>query len=744
MLRNLSRFAQVGARTGAPLQIPLILLLVLFTIVFIPSQGALAATLTVNVTGVTTDTPDGDGNCTLIDAIQEANTAGTEAADCGLGDAGADTIVLSGDVTLDGLVTFAVDGANGLPSVNSNITIEGAGYSIARSSAGGTPNFRIFHVASGGDLTLNNVTASNGNAITSPNNLGGGIYNLGTLNINNSTLSGNSSSAQGGGIRNVGGGTVNINNSTLSGNSSTNSYGGGIANQGTLTISNSTLSGNSAVNGGGIQTEGSMNMDNSTLSGNWASSNGGGIYSPSGFVQISYSTLWGNRASGFYTGGGIYTGTNIRIDDTIVTNSDGGDCILIPASGGSFSGFSNLAGDGCAPISLGAVTNLDPVLADNGGPTWTHALLPGSNAINNAGSTIYLIDQRGVNAVGRRDIGAFELVIPLLYFSVDTLAIYEDGSFGPTVATVTVTLDNTAGYTPPGTVTVDFFFTGTASEGPTVANDYQLGGTALPLTFSGATWPAAGTFVIQTFTLTVWDDALIEGIETINLMMTYTGPASLNSSDNAAVVVFDDDTAPAPEQCTTCEQCAVCGERESITVVSDPDYIEKTVDNPMATGGDTVTYTITAHNPKDIPLTQVAIYDVFDQRLENVRLISTTHGFGTFNEDTLTVSGFTLQPGESATVAVSAQVTTDFRAGDVIPNIAALESPDASVHVSNLVLVGDSVAGNGGGAETVMVIPGQLPSTGETPLWTQSLASPLVILIVGTGIIVRRILSDRD
>jgi hypothetical protein len=115
-------------------------------------------------------------------------------------------------------------------------------------------------------------------------------------------------------------------------------------------------------------------------------------------------------------------------------------------------------------------------------------------------------------------------------------------------------------------------------------------------------------------------------------------------------------------------------------------------------------------------------------------LISTTHGAGTFNGNTLTVSGFSLQPNEEAVIRVSAKIAA-LRVGETIPNAAILESPNASVHVSNLALVGAQADDSSGGSSQVFVIPSELPSTGETPLWrTWILWAGGALLLVGAGV----------
>jgi hypothetical protein len=339
----------------------------------------------------------------------------------------------------------------------SNSTLSGNSTSGPRSNGGGIYNL--------GTLTVSNNTLSGNSASSSyPSGYdggpggGGGIFNGGTLTVNNSTLSGNSANL-GGGIFNDGyysrSATLTVSNSILSGNSAYGyvgfaAGGGGIYNSGTLTVSNSSLSGNFAYRdgdysfseGGGIYNEGRLTVSNSTLSGNSAYSDGdhsfsygGGIDSDAGFspVTLTNVTLTANRVSGLGShGGGLYVGTNgspVLHNTLIAGNFNGatgttGDDVygrLDP------SGDYNLIGDGTGMSGLTNGVNgnqigsasdpIDPLLGplqDNGGPTLTHALLPGSPAID-AGNNAYATewDQRGpgfrriVN--GTIDIGAFEV-----------------------------------------------------------------------------------------------------------------------------------------------------------------------------------------------------------------------------------------------------------------------------------------------------------------------------------------------
>jgi len=260
-----------------------------------------------------------------------------------------------------------------------------------------------------GTITISNSTLSNNDAGVGGGNHGGGIYNTntGTLTISNSTLSDNDAANYGGGIYNNG--DLTLSYSTLSGNDA--DVGGGIFNFGTLTISNSTLSSNDADLGGGIHNHrdvfdfGTITISNSTLSGNSAANNGGGIHN-FGDLTISNSTLSGNSAAN--NGGGISNNTAIlTLDNTIIANSIlGEDCYN--DSGNINDIGHNIVADNSCGFTGGTDPMLGP-LQDNGGPTFTHALLPGSPAIN-AGDTTLPVDQRGVERPQgpEDDIGAYE------------------------------------------------------------------------------------------------------------------------------------------------------------------------------------------------------------------------------------------------------------------------------------------------------------------------------------------------
>ena len=230
--------------------------------------------------------------------------------------------------------------------------------------------------------------------------------------------------------------TVNVNSVSFR-NGDTPDFGGGIAVYGasqahTLNLSNSTISGNEAVQGGGmdIGNVATVNLDNVTISGNRATVDGGGITND-GETTLQNSTVTANTANsdddfiGHY--GGIAPDNDpVTITNTIVAGNrdlnegagnapDCGDG-LVQSQGFSLIGdLTNCDFDFNNTDVTGVNARLGP-LANNGGLTFTHALLPGSPAINK-GSTggpnaCEFIDQRTLPRVlgGRCDIGAYERV----------------------------------------------------------------------------------------------------------------------------------------------------------------------------------------------------------------------------------------------------------------------------------------------------------------------------------------------
>jgi hypothetical protein len=238
-----------------------------------------------------------------------------------------------------------------------------------------------------GTLTVTNSIFSS-NSVTSDG--AGGIYNYsGTLNISDSTFSSNTANygnASAGGIFTLGG-TLTVTNSTFSDNTANSKHGssGGILNQGgTLTVTNSSFSGNKATHSGGILNQGgTLTVTNASFTNNISnSSGGGGIFNASGIVKLK-NTIVSINSTNNCSGSITDQGYNLEY-----SSGNSNTC-----------GFSNHAVSG------------DPLLTaliDNGGPTRTLALLPGSPAIGHGYCNDGDTDQRGVLRQLPCSIGAYE------------------------------------------------------------------------------------------------------------------------------------------------------------------------------------------------------------------------------------------------------------------------------------------------------------------------------------------------
>jgi hypothetical protein len=306
--------------------------------------------------------------------------------------------------------------------VEKSVTINGGGADVL--SVDGNATSRIFQIRSGEAVIISGLTMRNGHDDTT----GGGIDNEGgaTLTITNSTLSGNTAGSvgdpavEGGGILNTG--MLTIVNSTVSGNTAggISGSGGGIYNGGTLTILNSTVSGNTAIKGAGVhngEVATTVTIINSTLSGNAASAYGGACFN-GGTLQIANSTLSDNSAN---IGGGILVVGPLQIGNTILNRGDSGANIDSFGQVTVTSLGYNLSSDDASGhlTGPGDQINTDPVLGplqDNGGPTFTHALLPGSPAIDTGDPNFTpppFFDQRGPDFSrvrnGHIDVGSFEV-----------------------------------------------------------------------------------------------------------------------------------------------------------------------------------------------------------------------------------------------------------------------------------------------------------------------------------------------
>ena len=400
------------------------------------------------------------------------------------------TVIIQG-LTISGGFSDGVNNGGGILNGGSltiaNVTINGnqaGAASLAQTGYGGgifnsgtlevsnsfihnnSANFSGAGLSNTGMLTITNSAISTNQAglfmqsMPTLNGSGGGISNNGTLEISKSAITGNEGRLCGGGISNQGNGTVTITDSTIRDNvsgfkfSPGSGLGGGISNQdhGMVTIRNSQVSANrttghlAGFGGGGIgnsSATATVEISNSTVANNFSFVEGGGVLNNGGLLTIANSTFSGNFAS---TGHGADINNNggmVQIGNTILDAGANGDSIFNSNSGTVTSHGYNLSSDSAGGFltAIGDQINTDPRLGslqDNGGLTYTNALLDGSPAIN-AGDPNFtpppLYDQRGpgydrvVN--GRIDIGAYEVQSSLI---VTTTADNGVGSLRGTLA----------------------------------------------------------------------------------------------------------------------------------------------------------------------------------------------------------------------------------------------------------------------------------------------------------------------
>jgi hypothetical protein len=350
------------------------------------------------------------------------------------------------DVTISGLTLTrgnagALDGG-AIHVANEALTLRGM--VITGNTAGGVirGGGGVF-IDLNGRLRLEDSTVSNNIAMTD----GGGLYlnDFSTTVVLRSTISGNHSGAPGiggGGVFVGGGAFLSAEDTTIS-NNQTPLSGGGVCvfGGGSLVLRRSTVSGNSAGTGGGVLISGSplVEVENSTISGNTARFDGGAIWmSKATAATIVNSTIAFNVAdsdnNGTGDGGGIklfadMPANSLTLQSTIVAQNTRGTAGTRDDINGTVEGTSenNLIGVDTGLLGIAgaikgnligtAASPIDPRLGPlqfNGGHTLTHALLPGSPAIDHGANIVGLTsDQRGFPFLRSSgpgvDIGAFEV-----------------------------------------------------------------------------------------------------------------------------------------------------------------------------------------------------------------------------------------------------------------------------------------------------------------------------------------------
>lgn len=276
----------------------------------------------------------------LIGDINAANAAG-----------GANTITLAAGALFKlGAVDNNTDGPTGLPVIapGDDLTIVGNGDAIQRSTAKGTPEFRILDVAAGGSLALSNLILSRGSGA------GGGVLSRGSLSLNG----------------------VTVENCTVQAGLGGTAAGGGVYSTGVLTISDSAIQNNKALGGDGYSFSGFP------VSGGSAS--GGGLYIGGGTAAVTNSTFSSNLArggngvnasrggysssGGAALGGGIYVGAGtltVRSTAIVRNTATGGAAGNVHSKISNPFIFDGVGSGGGLYIAAGASVGLDPFTQAN-------------------------------------------------------------------------------------------------------------------------------------------------------------------------------------------------------------------------------------------------------------------------------------------------------------------------------------------------------------------------------------------
>jgi len=446
------------------------------------------------------------------------------------------------DLCAGGTITFAGDTTIALGSdlsIDKSLTIDGSGHAVTLSgdtNGDGAGEVGLFYVDSGANVTLRNLLLTKGES-----GEGGGVYNFGTLAVENCTFEDNNAN-YGGGIKNYG--ALTVTNSNFSNNSGT--VGAAIYNgsgSGGLTVTNSTFSGNVASSSGVIYNDDTASITNSTFANNSATSSGivlnydtltvtgstfynnsatsSGIVRNDSTAQITNSTFFGNTstASGIIINNSATTITNSTFDqnsmpadqgtlvnasgtltlrNSILSNAITGDhCTgsnYVTNGGGNLLSGSGDAGR-CNCISSGSA-NLG-TFGNHGGATFTIPLLPGSAALGIVSANCPPTDQRGIARPqgAQCDSGAYEARLVTIRANNQTINY---GSPDP-VFTYTKTPSGAALVTPP---------TCGVSGAHSLPGTYAItcSGAAVDASYDGIAY-ASGTLTVNHLTPVItWND----------------------------------------------------------------------------------------------------------------------------------------------------------------------------------------------------------------------------------------------
>ncbi len=399
----------------------------------------------------------GDGNDVVLTRAGRLLTV-TNTADSGDGSLRATmaTAINGDNINFASNVTGTITLTSGQLLVDKSINIFGPGPAIL--TLDGHIGSRVFVVTNGVTAAISGLTITNGLGLGGLNGFGAGIYNdHSTLTVSNCVISDN----RGQGIFNngqSGSAVLTLSGCTIARHNIDIATGGGVGNDGTsgsasLTMMSCTVYSNQSASGGGIaNANGTLMMMNCTVSSNTSSGTGGMVNRAdtgnTATLKVFASTFSGNSGGAIFNTAASGGSATLEIGNTLLQQAGPALSIENTGNAAATSDGYNLANDNASGVLTNATdqTNANPLLgllANNGGPVPTQALLWGSPAIDRGKAFGLTTDARGMprphdfasitNATGGdgSDIGAFEFIPPSAQFTsiaAQTNAVQLQGS----------------------------------------------------------------------------------------------------------------------------------------------------------------------------------------------------------------------------------------------------------------------------------------------------------------------------
>jgi hypothetical protein len=591
-----------------------------FTLTVSPPPSYVVTTATDDASGVAANCPNGGPsggsglNCSLRDTLAAASAAGGAAVSFD------STVFAASNSAAQNTITLGSGGTLNIPS-STTITgaTSGSGATLTNlvtvSGGGSSSNFPVFTV--GGSVTnagISNLTIANGYTTAE----GGGILNLGTLTVSNTTFS-----------NNYAGGYI-----TGGGNG-----GGAIYTEGTLTVVGSTFTGNSSAPGGAIGVgNGTASINSSTFTGNTALGTyaGGAIFLNGGTtVTITDSTFSGNSA-GSGSAGGIDNYGTLSVTNSILSGNTGGDCL----TGGNACPTNGSNGN-----IVGGAANLAP-LGNYGGSTQTMIPLPGSAAICSINpSSATGTDQRGLprtttyGATTCQDSGSVQSNYAISFTTNPTATELSSAAF-PAAITLTES--------------------GNTFSGANVSIPVTLSGSA---TLSGSPVSASTSAGIAGYSLTVTNATAVTGLQ-LDSTLALNSPATISAQSSS----FDLNLLSAP---TTTASFS-----PSTIVVGQTSLLTITISNPNAAALSSVQFSDTL--PSGVTLvTETA--GTCGTSSTGGGVVTVTPGTGSFS-----VTSNTLAANSSCYVTIQVKGNTVTTATDSTSTISSSNAPAGTAATATL------------------------------------------------------------